>query len=54
MNDNAIRRIQVGDLRKMSDREGLILQGAAVIRRSGWMGSTKCSRMLEPAQWQPV
>ena len=27
MNDNAIRRIQVGDLRKMSDREGLILQG---------------------------
>ena len=27
MSDNAIRRIQVGDLRKMSDREGLILQG---------------------------
>lgn len=27
MNDNAIRRIQAGDLRKMSDREGLILQG---------------------------
>lgn len=27
MNDNAIRRIQVSDLRKMSDREGLILQG---------------------------
>ena len=26
-NDNAIRRIQAGDLRKMSDREGLILQG---------------------------
>ena len=27
MSDNAIRRIQVGALRKMSDREGLILQG---------------------------
>lgn len=27
MSDNAIRRIQVGDLRGMSDREGLILQG---------------------------
>ena len=27
MSDNAIRRIQAGDLRKMSDREGLILQG---------------------------
>ena len=27
MSDNAIRRIQVGDLRKMSNREGLILQG---------------------------
>ena len=27
MSDNAIRRIQVGDLRKMSGREGLILQG---------------------------
>ena len=27
MSDNAIRRIQIGDLRKMSDREGLILQG---------------------------
>lgn len=27
MNDNSIRRIQAGDLRKMSDREGLILQG---------------------------
>ena len=26
MSDNAIRRIQAGDLRKMSDREGLILQ----------------------------
>ena len=25
MSDNAIRRIQVGDLRKMSDREGLII-----------------------------
>ena len=27
MNDNAIQRIQAGDLRGMSDREGLILQG---------------------------
>lgn len=27
MNDNAIQRIQAGDLRSMSDREGLILQG---------------------------
>ena len=27
MSDNAIRRIQAGDLRGMSDREGLILQG---------------------------
>ena len=27
MSDNAIQRIQAGDLRKMSEREGLILQG---------------------------
>ena len=27
MSDNAVRRIQVGDLRKMNGREGLILQG---------------------------
>ena len=27
MSDNAIQRIQAGDLRGMSDREGLILQG---------------------------
>ena len=39
MSDNAIRRIQVGDLRKMSDREGLILQGCGC---------------RNPAQWQPV
>ena len=54
MSDNAIRRIQVGDLRGMSDREGLILQGCG--GSAGMVGRDQrnahgCRNL---AQWQPV
>ena len=49
MSDNAIRRIQAGDLRKMSDREGLILQGCG-----GGRDQRNAHGCRDPAQWQPV
>ena len=47
MSDNAIQRIQAGDLRGMSDREGLILQGCGGDQRNA-------HGCRNPAQWQPV
>ena len=55
MSDNAIRRIQVGDLRKMNTREGLILQGCGGDPQE-WLGRDQRNAhgCRNPAQWQPV